>query len=92
MSEEQSTVLEQLFPVTGPSHWVAGAGELVSIVPVLFITVFALVAFFARNSMEVSDKGDRYTVLNALCVSGSLLLALLMGISASSSVFLYFNF
>ncbi len=62
------------------------------ILQLFIIIVFALAAFFARNSMEMTESKTRYNLMDSLTVSGSLLITVLLGIASTSSVFLYFNF
>ncbi|MEZ5571611.1 MAG: MBOAT family protein [Halioglobus sp.] len=82
----------QVNQVLGNAQPAAG-GLLSALNPaVVFIAVFGLIAFLSRNSMEIASERTRFSIVDAVRVSGSLLLTLLLGIASSSTVFLYFNF
>lgn len=92
VSEEFAQLLAS---TTGLSLTVAstvGNSFIVTKYTLLFIVVFGVIAFSFKNSMEMTENKNHFSVLDSLRVSGSLLLTILLGIASTSSVFLYFNF
>lgn len=59
---------------------------------ILFLLIFGVIAFTARNSMEIAAHKEHFSLGHVFIVSGSVLLTLLLGIASTASVFLYFNF
>jgi hypothetical protein len=65
---------------------VAGAGNFI------FICLFGLVAFIARNSVELALDRKNFNVGHTLIVASAVIACILMGISSKAPEFLYFNF
>jgi alginate O-acetyltransferase complex protein AlgI len=78
--------------VPGTSGMIENWGQVASDGNLYFIAVFAMVAFFARNSMELIADRSSFRLRHSLLVASSLLAFLLLGISSEAPEFLYFNF
>jgi alginate O-acetyltransferase complex protein AlgI len=69
-------------------HW----GQLASLGNLIFLVAFALVAFLARNSVEIAAARSRFRFSDSLLVASALIACVLLGISSNTPEFLYFNF
>lgn len=76
-----------------PDWLIVNGNKMVGSVGTLqLIVVFGLVAFLAKNTLELGMNKLRFTLKDSVVVSFSLLLTVLLGIASSASEFLYFNF
>lgn len=76
----------QFWVINDTWYQVAGFGNLV------FIASFALVAFLARNSMEIAGDRAHFNLAHCALAASALLACILLGIASSAPEFLYFNF
>jgi alginate O-acetyltransferase complex protein AlgI len=58
----------------------------------IFIFLFGIIAFFAKNSLEIGLNKMRFSIKDSLFVSLTLFASIVLGIATTSSKFLYFNF
>lgn len=58
----------------------------------IFLLIFGLIAFFARNSNQIMNDSSGLRLPHAIWVAFTLLLAVLASIQIAPSQFLYFNF
>lgn len=69
-----------------------GWSEVASLGNLMFIGVFALIAFLARNSVEISHGLRRFNLGHVLTVTVALIACILLGVGSTAPEFLYFNF
>ena len=58
----------------------------------LCIILFGLIAFFAKNSLQIGLNKSKYSIKDGLFVGITLFLSIVLGITSTSAEFLYFNF